>query len=270
MASAGSAVTGVVQGLEGMRTRLEDCYRDLHAHPELSHEEHRTAASVAQWLTVAGYETHAGVGGTGVVGLLRNGDGPTVLLRADMDALPVKEQTGLPYASTVTARDLDGNEVPVMHACGHDVHVTCLLGAAALLSDARTAWHGRVVALFQPAEELGDGARTMVEDHLAAVVSAEPAWVPTRPVRSGITCWASATCGVGTSSASPPSTIPRAPSPVSSAGWNRATSVPFQCCLPSASSCAAPARHATCTSWPQACITGTSLPSPSVAVASLA
>ena len=170
MASAGSAVTGVVQGLEGMRTRLEDCYRDLHAHPELSHEEHRTAASVAQWLTDAGYETHAGVGGTGVVGVLRNGDGPTVLLRADMDALPVREQTGLPYASEATANDGSGNQVPVMHACGHDVHVTCLLGAAALLARAKDRWTGTVIALFQPAEELGDGAARMVDDGIAELV----------------------------------------------------------------------------------------------------
>jgi hippurate hydrolase len=153
-----------------MRARLEDCYRDLHAHPELSHEEHRTAASVAQWLTVAGYETHAGVGGTGVVGLLRNGDGPTVLLRADMDALPVLERTGLPYASTDTATDASGAQVPVMHACGHDVHVTCLLGAAELLAKARDRWSGTLVALFQPAEEVGDGARGMVEDGLARLV----------------------------------------------------------------------------------------------------
>jgi amidohydrolase len=104
------------------------------------------------------------------VGVLSNGDGPAVLLRADMDALPVNEQTGLPYASTVTARDSDGDEVPVMHACGHDVHVACLLGASALLADARQDWHGTVVAVFQPAEELGDGARRMVDDRLATVV----------------------------------------------------------------------------------------------------
>jgi hippurate hydrolase len=113
---------------------------------------------------------HEGVGGTGVVAVLRNGNGTTVLLRADMDALPVKEQTGLPYASTVTAEDADGNQVPVMHACGHDVHVTCLLGASALLARARDDWQGNVVAVFQPAEELGDGARTMVDDGLANVV----------------------------------------------------------------------------------------------------
>jgi hippurate hydrolase len=113
---------------------------------------------------------HEGIGGTGVVGILDNGEGPTVLLRADMDALPVEEQTGLPYASTVTATDQGGNQVPVMHACGHDVHVACLLGASALLAGARNDWRGRVVALFQPAEELGDGARRMVDDGLANLV----------------------------------------------------------------------------------------------------
>jgi amidohydrolase len=170
MASAVAPVTTVLQGLEGKRPRLEDCYRDLHAHPELSHEEHRTAAAVATWLTGAGYETHTGVGGTGVVGVLRNGNGPTVLLRADMDALPVLERTGLPYASVDTATDASGTQVPVMHACGHDVHVTCLLGAAGLLAEARDQWSGTLVTLFQPAEEVGDGARGMVEDGLAQLV----------------------------------------------------------------------------------------------------
>src|SRR6185437_10197054 len=127
-------------------------------------------ADVGKRLADFGYQVHEGIGGTGVVVVLHNGDGPTVLLRADMDALPVREQTGLPYASTVTAHDLDGNEVPVMHACGHDVHVACLLGASALLADGRPDWQGTVVALFQPAEELGDGARKMVDDRLAAVV----------------------------------------------------------------------------------------------------
>ena len=125
---------------------------------------------VAERLRQAGLEVHDGIGGTGVVGVLANGEGPTVLLRADMDALPVREETGLPYASTVTATDADGNEVPVMHACGHDVHVTCLLGAAQLLADGTDAWHGTLVALFQPAEETGDGARGMVEDDLATIL----------------------------------------------------------------------------------------------------
>jgi amidohydrolase len=106
------------------------------------------------------------VGGTGVVGVLRNGDGPTVLLRADMDALPVREETGLPYASTIVSEE----HGPVMHACGHDVHVACLLGAAALMAGAQDAWAGTLVALFQPAEESADGARGMVEDGLAGLV----------------------------------------------------------------------------------------------------
>ena len=107
-----------------------------------------------------------GVGETGVVGVLANGDGPTVMLRADMDALPVKEATGLPYASTATATDPDGHEVPVMHACGHDMHVTWLAGATALLAGARDAWHGTVLAVFQPAEETAQGAQAMIDDGL--------------------------------------------------------------------------------------------------------
>lgn len=147
----------------------EELYRDLHANPELSHQEHRTAAAVAARLRTEGCEVVEGIGGTGVVGVLRNGDGPTVVLRADMDALPVREETGLPYASTTTL-EVDGAPVPVMHACGHDVHVVCLLGAVALLVDSSDRWSGTVVAVFQPAEETADGARRMVEDGLAALV----------------------------------------------------------------------------------------------------
>jgi amidohydrolase len=165
-----NTVTAVLSGLEGIRGRMEDFYRDLHAHPELSHQESRTADAVAQRLEADGFEVHRGVGGTGVVGILRNGSGPSVLLRADMDALPVQERTGLPYASTVTATDGSGATVPVMHACGHDVHVTALLAASALLAAATDRWQGTLIALFQPAEEVGDGARGMVEDGLAAVV----------------------------------------------------------------------------------------------------
>jgi hippurate hydrolase len=105
-----------------------------------------------------------------VVGVLRNGDGPTVLLRADMDALPIREATGLPYASTTTATDAAGEEVPVMHACGHDVHVACLLGAARLFADATAHWKGTLVTVFQPAEEAGDGARAMVDGGLATLL----------------------------------------------------------------------------------------------------
>jgi amidohydrolase len=156
--------------LERVRGWQEEFYRDLHAHPELSHQETRTAAKVAGRLRASGCEVHEHVGGTGVVALLRNGDGPTVLLRADMDALPVREATGLPYASTVTAATTDGAEVPVMHACGHDVHVTCLLGAVDLLAGDTLHWNGSVVAVFQPAEEVADGARGMLEDGLADIV----------------------------------------------------------------------------------------------------
>jgi amidohydrolase len=167
-----SAVGSVLAGLEGTRSWQEELYRDVHQHPELSHQEHRTAELVADRLRRAGYEVHEGVGGTGVVGLLRNGEGPVVLLRADMDALPVHEATGLPYASEVTVTDADGHEVPVMHACGHDVHVTCLAGAAQLLADGSAHWSGTLVLLFQPAEETGDGARGMVEDGLRELVPA--------------------------------------------------------------------------------------------------
>jgi amidohydrolase len=145
---------------------LAALYRDLHAHPELAFAEHRTAGIVAERLRGLGYQVTTGVGGTGVVGLLSNGDGPTVLLRADMDGLPVLEQTGLPYASTRRAVDSDGTDVPVMHACGHDMHVTCLLGAAAELAAARDAWQGTLLLVFQPAEEGAGGARAMLDDGL--------------------------------------------------------------------------------------------------------
>jgi amidohydrolase len=147
-------------------TDLVDFYKDLHQHPELSHHEERTATRVAERMTALGYDVTSGVGGTGVVALLRNGDGPTVLLRADMDALPVEERTGLPYASTATGTDPDGKTVPVMHACGHDMHVTCLLGAADQLAQAKDGWRGTVMAVFQPAEEVGGGAQGMVDDQL--------------------------------------------------------------------------------------------------------
>ena len=160
----------VLSRLPEVRTWQEDFYRNLHAHPELSHHEVATAGAVAQSLRADGFEVHEGIGGTGVVGLLRNGDGPTVLARADMDALPVQELTELPYASEVVVKGASGDEVPVMHACGHDVHVTCLLGAARLLSAARDQWAGTLVALFQPAEETGDGARSMVDGGLTTVV----------------------------------------------------------------------------------------------------
>ena len=145
---------------------LEALYKDIHSHPELSMQETRTAGIAAERLRAAGYDVTTGVGKTGVVGLLRNGEGPTVMLRADMDALPVQEQTGLPYASTVTSKDREGKSVPVMHACGHDMHVACLVGATTLLATARDDWRGTVMAVFQPAEETAEGARAMVNDNV--------------------------------------------------------------------------------------------------------
>lgn len=164
--STASRAQAVLAALPSVRSWQEDFYRDLHGHPELSHHETRTARRTSERLRQAGFVVHEGIGGAGVVGILRNGDGPTVLLRADMDALPVKEATGLPYASTAT----DETGTPVMHACGHDVHVACLAGAAQLLADAHDEWSGTLVALFQPAEETGDGARGMLDDGLASVI----------------------------------------------------------------------------------------------------
>ncbi|QOD02617.1 amidohydrolase [Pseudarthrobacter sp. BIM B-2242] len=150
----------VLAGLEAELPWVRDVYQDLHRHPELSLEEHRTSQLVAEKLATFGYEvTH--LGGTGVVGVLPNGEGPTVLARADMDALPVTEATGLGYSSTVAG---------VMHACGHDVHVSTLLGAAKLMADGRAAWSGTYIALFQPAEEVGVGSQAMVDDGLVTTV----------------------------------------------------------------------------------------------------
>lgn len=147
-------------------TDLADLYRDLHAHPELSFAEHRTAGVIAARARALGCEVTTGIGRTGVVAVLRNGEGPTVLLRADMDALPVEEATGLPYASRQRGRDPDGLDVPVMHACGHDMHVTWLLGALHQLAREPASWSGTVLAVFQPAEEVGGGAEGMVADGL--------------------------------------------------------------------------------------------------------
>jgi amidohydrolase len=151
---------------DGLREDLEALYKDLHAHPELPFAEHRTAGIAAERLAAAGFTVTTGIGGTGVAGLLRNGDGPAVLLRADMDALPLREETSLDYASDVVATDARGERTHVMHACGHDMHVTWLCGAAASLADCRDDWQGTVIAVFQPAEEIGAGARAMLDDGL--------------------------------------------------------------------------------------------------------
>jgi amidohydrolase len=156
----------VLTNLAKLLPELEPLYKDIHAHPELSMQEKRTAGIAAERLTKAGFEVTTGVGKTGVVGLLRNGAGPTVMLRADMDALPIAEATGLAYASKVTAKDPRGKTVPVGHMCGHDMHVTWLVGAATLLSQARDAWKGTLMAVFQPGEETAQGAQAMIDDGL--------------------------------------------------------------------------------------------------------
>jgi hippurate hydrolase len=144
----------------------ESLYKDVHSHPELSMQEERTAALAAERLSASGFEVAERVGGTGVVGVLRNGAGPTVMLRADMDALPIAEQTGLPYASTVTAVGADGLQTPVMHACGHDMHVAWLAAASKLLGGAPSSWRGTLLVVFQPGEETAQGAKAMIDDGL--------------------------------------------------------------------------------------------------------
>jgi hippurate hydrolase len=145
---------------------LEKLYTHLHSHPELSHQEEQTAARLTKELKAAGYEVTGKVGGHGIVAILKNGDGPTVLIRTDMDGLPVTEKTGLPYASTVRARNKEGKEVGVMHACGHDMHMTCWTGTARVLASLKKQWKGTLIFIGQPAEEVGAGARMMLEDGL--------------------------------------------------------------------------------------------------------
>jgi len=152
---------------------LVETYKDLHAHPELSHHEERTSTILAKGLREAGYTVAEHVGvypdgshAFGVVGILKDGPGQTLLIRGDMDALPIVEETGLPYASRIVTRNARGQEVGVMHACGHDVHTTVLLGAARALAATRSRWHGTVMIIGQPSEETIDGAKAMLADHL--------------------------------------------------------------------------------------------------------
>jgi len=159
--------TGLKQAVEGdYAANLAALFDDFHRHPELSGMEVRTAGVIAAQLTGLGYDVTPGVGGAGVVAVLRNGAGPTVMLRADMDGLPLREQSGLANASTVTQVDADGTEKPVMHACGHDVHITALIGTARQMMARKAQWSGTLVLVAQPAEERIFGARTMVQDGL--------------------------------------------------------------------------------------------------------
>ncbi|WP_454829927.1 M20 family metallopeptidase [Paraburkholderia xenovorans] len=162
-----SSLTELTARVDALLPELEAIYKDLHQNPELSMQEVRTAGIAADYLEAQGFEVTRSVGVTGVAGLLLNGEGPTVMLRADMDALPVTEATGLPYASTVTAKDDDGVQVGVAHSCGHDFHVTWLMGAARLLAENRKTWKGTLLAVFQPGEEVGRGAQSMMDDGMA-------------------------------------------------------------------------------------------------------
>ncbi|HWV12893.1 MAG TPA: amidohydrolase [Sphingobium sp.] len=145
---------------------LMTLYRDLHAHPELSEQETATAAKLARRLKAMKFDVTEKVGGTGVVAVMKNGEGPVLLIRADMDGLPVTEQTGLPFASKVRTKTADGMETGVMHACGHDTHMTAFIETAKLLSSSKESWRGTLVMILQPAEEVGRGARAMLDDGL--------------------------------------------------------------------------------------------------------
>ena len=158
--------TRVLADLEDRLPALNELYFDLHKHPELSMQEQRTAEILARRLRNAGYEVTEGVGHTGLVGLLRNGVGPVVMLRGDMDALPIKERTGLDYASKAFGTLSDGSSVPIMHACGHDTHMACLIATAEILAKEREAWQGTAFICAQPAEETGQGAEAMLRDGL--------------------------------------------------------------------------------------------------------
>jgi hippurate hydrolase len=159
-----SSLKKLIPQLDALLPELEEIYKDLHRHPELSMCEVRTAKIAADYLQRYGYEVTREIGVTGVVGVLHNGEGPVVMLRADMDALPMAEATGLPYAADVVTRNEEGVEVPVCHSCGHDMHVTWLMGVARVLAEHRDSWQGTLLAVFQPGEEVGIGAQSMVDD----------------------------------------------------------------------------------------------------------
>ncbi|SDM33862.1 hippurate hydrolase [Franzmannia pantelleriensis] len=152
--------------VEAAFEQVQALYRQLHQTPELPFKEYRTSTRLAEALEGLGYEVTRGVGGTGVVALLRNGEGPTIMLRGDMDALPIEEQTGLDFASRETAVAEDGHEVPLMHACGHDLHSSCVVGAAGVMAALREHWRGTLMLVCQPAEEIFGGAKAMLDDSL--------------------------------------------------------------------------------------------------------
>ena len=160
------SITAQAQPKTSEQEYLLALYKHLHANPELSFKENNTSERIAQELSEIGFSVTEGIGGFGIVAVMQNGEGPTLMLRTDMDALPVEEQTGLPYSSSTTATMADGNTVPVMHACGHDIHMTVLVGTARSLAANRDTWQGTLMLIAQPAEERGAGARLMLADGL--------------------------------------------------------------------------------------------------------
>ncbi len=156
--------------VDAIYPQMQALYRELHQNPELSGQEVKTAAKLAAGIRALGFTVTAGVGGNGFVGVLPNGAGPTVVLRTELDALPVTEATGLPFASRVRTRDATGAEVGVMHACGHDVHMSAWMGTATLMSRTKSQWRGTLVLVGQPAEEIGVGARAMMDDGLLRLI----------------------------------------------------------------------------------------------------
>jgi amidohydrolase len=167
LAASGYAQTlAASQEIDAVYPAARDFYVDLHQTPELSSHETETASKLAARLRSLGYEVTEGVGGTGVVAILKNGAGPTVMLRTELDALPVEEKTGLSYASKIHARDDSGRDVPVMHACGHDLHMAALVATAAVMADSKGTWHGTLMLIGQPAEETISEAKRMIGDGL--------------------------------------------------------------------------------------------------------
>src|SRR5260370_22769360 len=161
---AQTAATSSKKEVEGVYPEAQALYLDLHQNPELSSHETETAAKLAGRLRTLGYDVTEHVGGTGIVAILKNGNGPTVMLRTELDALPVEEKTGLPYASKVRTKDDAGHDVPVMHACGHDLHMASLLATATIMAHSKDTWHGTLMLIGQPAEETISGAKRMTDD----------------------------------------------------------------------------------------------------------
>jgi len=162
LASLAAPQTASFKEADNVYREAHEFYLDIHEHPELSAHETQTAAKLASRLRNAGYAVTEHVGGTGIVAVLKNGDGPTIMLRTELDALPVEEKTGLPYASKVRSKDDQGHDVPVMHACGHDLHMASLLGTAEIMAQSKDTWHGTLILIGQPAEETIGGAEGMI------------------------------------------------------------------------------------------------------------